>query len=94
MTDTSRPGFSPPRLLAFSHDLAPFHGSSPPMVCPFLGLSSDISEAFNLRFSRSPVELIFSVLEGVWLHEPLQGGVLELVGPVFPIMKVGPGPGH
>ena len=42
------------------------------------------------------MELIFCTLEffivqeplaclqlGVWLHEPLQGGVLELVGPVL-----------
>ena len=77
------------------------------MICSFLGFSSNISEAFNLWFPSSLMELIFRDLKlsavldpfsglhlGVWLHEPLQGGVLELVGPVLPIMEVGSGSGH
>ena len=97
MADAPGPGFSPPGLLTSGHALAPFHGGSPPVICSFLGFSSDIPESLNLWLPGSPMELILRVLElstvqeplfglqlGVWLHEPLQGGVLELVGPVSP----------
>ena len=108
MADAPGTGFSPPSLLALGHDLDPLHGGSPPVICSFLGFSSDIPQSLNLWFPGSPMELILCVLEfstvqeplsglqlGVWLHELLQGGVfLELVGPVLPIMEVGPGSGH
>ena len=86
MTDAPGPGFSLPGLLALGHDLAPFHGGSPPVICSFLGFSSDIPESLNLWFPGSPMELILHVLEfstvqeplsglqlGAWLHELLQG---------------------
>ena len=107
MTDAPGPGFSPPGFLAFGHNLAPFLGGPPPMICSFPGFSSDLPESLNLRFSHFLMKLIFCILElpavqeplaglhlGVWLHEPLQGGILELVGPIFSIMEVGPGSGH
>jgi hypothetical protein len=107
MTDTSGPCLSPPGFFAFSQNLAPFLGGSLPMICSFFGFSSDLPESLNFWFSSSPMELILCTLEfsvvqepltslhlGVWLHEPLQGGVLELVGPVLSIMEVGPGSGH
>jgi hypothetical protein len=107
MVDTPRPGFPPPGFLVLGQNLAPFLGGPPPMICSFPGFSPDLPESLNLRFSHSLMKLIFCILElpavqepfaglhlGVWLHEPLQGGILELVGPVLSIMEVGSGSGH
>ena len=107
MTDAPGPGLSPPGFFAFGHNLAPFFGGPPPMIRSFFGFSSDLPESLNLWFSHFLMKLILCTLElsvvqeplaslhlGVWLHEPLQGGVLELVGPVLSVMEVGPGSGH
>jgi hypothetical protein len=77
------------------------------MICSFPGFSPDLQESRNLLFSHILMKKIFCNWEitavqepfaglhlGVWLHEPLQGGILELVGPVLSIMEVGSGSGH